>query len=81
MFLKTLNTVFTRKNGDKLLIYQDSEHPRIVQYFLESKMMGDCQNISEYEAQCILHEEGFFHFPKLLQSGPINLLEKSLFEI
>jgi len=64
-FVNKLNAILPCKNGDKLEIYLDSEYPRIVSYFLASKSRGDCQNISEYEARCIMHEEGFFNAPKI----------------
>lgn len=60
-----LLTVLPCANGDRLEIYLDSEYPRIVSYFLNSKQLGDCQNISEYEAQCIMKEEGFLDAPTL----------------
>ena len=58
-FVNKFLAMFPCKNGDKLEIYLDSEYPRIVSYFLASKSRGDCQHISEYEAQGIMHDEGF----------------------
>ena len=58
-------TVLPCKNGDRILIYCESEYPRIVSYFLESKRLGDCQSISEYEAKCTMKEEGFLDAPPL----------------
>jgi hypothetical protein len=60
-----LLTVLPCENGDRLEIYLESEYPRIVSYFLDSKRLGDCQSISEYEAKCIMHEEGFLNGPSI----------------
>jgi hypothetical protein len=58
-FVNKLVAVLPCKNGDYLEIYKDDWPTSPVSYYLDSKQLGDCQNISEHEARTIMHEEGF----------------------
>lgn len=71
-------TVLPCENGDRLLIYLESEYPRIVEYFLESKRLGDCQSISEYEARSIMQEEGFLFCEIAETAAPLSVAKGEL---